>query len=102
MPVTAFDRFLDALNAVLWHDSVLVLLLLTGVVFTVWSRFAQGLVLTHGWSVVRGVPSRAILEGSGTLRTYYDGGQFAYLDSQRERLAVAIGSSMDGSGRNIV
>jgi AGCS family alanine or glycine:cation symporter len=42
-------------NGVLWHDSVLLLLLLTGVVFTVWTRFAQGVVLTHGFKVIRGV-----------------------------------------------
>src|SRR5690606_17286827 len=35
--------------------SVLVLLLAVGIVLTVWSRFAQGLVLIHGWSILRGV-----------------------------------------------
>jgi hypothetical protein len=34
------------------------------------------------WSVDTGDPSRAIQEGSGTHRNYYDGGKYAYLDSQ--------------------
>ena len=48
-------QLLVALNGVLWHDSVLILLLATGVLFTIWSRFGQALALTHGVQVIRGV-----------------------------------------------
>jgi len=46
--------FLTALNGVLWHNGVLIVLLGTGVVFTVWSGFSQYRSLTHGVRVVRG------------------------------------------------
>jgi AGCS family alanine or glycine:cation symporter len=49
------NDFLESLNAVLWHDSVLFLLLGTGIVFTVWSGFCQYRALTHGIRVTRGV-----------------------------------------------
>ena len=45
---------LETLNAILWHDSVLFLLLGTGVLFTIWSRFSQFRSLTHGMHVIRG------------------------------------------------
>jgi AGCS family alanine or glycine:cation symporter len=49
------NDFLTGLNAILWHDSVLFLLLGTGVVFTLWSGFCQYRALTHGIHVTRGV-----------------------------------------------
>jgi len=45
---------MTALNAILWHDVVLWLLLGTGVVFTLWSGFSQLQALTHGSHVLRG------------------------------------------------
>ena len=53
--MAAIDIFLNALNSILWHESVLFLLLGTGVVFTIWSGFSQYRALTHGVQVVRGV-----------------------------------------------
>jgi len=52
--MTEFDTLLTTLNSILWHDSVLFILLGTGVVFTVWSGFGQYKALTHGVRVVRG------------------------------------------------
>ena len=49
-----FSGFLTFLNLIIWHDSVLFILLGTGVVFTIWSRFSQYRALTHGFHVVRG------------------------------------------------
>jgi len=45
---------MTALNAILWHDFVLWLLLGTGVAFTLWSGFSQFQALTHGAHVLRG------------------------------------------------
>jgi AGCS family alanine or glycine:cation symporter len=45
---------LEALNAFLWHNFVLFLLLGTGILFTVWSGFCQYRSLTHGIKAVRG------------------------------------------------
>jgi AGCS family alanine or glycine:cation symporter len=45
---------LDALNAVLWHDYVLYIVLAVGILFTLWSGFCQYHALTHGVAVVRG------------------------------------------------
>lgn len=52
--MTPFDRFLSTANAILWHDAVLFLLLGTGILFTIWSRFSQFRALTHGVQVIRG------------------------------------------------
>ncbi len=49
-----FDTLLVTLNAILWHDWALFILLGTGVVFTFWSGFSQYRALTHGVQVVRG------------------------------------------------
>lgn len=46
--------YLDQLNAVLWHPYVLYILLFTGIVFTLWSRFSQLTSLTHGVALLRG------------------------------------------------
>jgi AGCS family alanine or glycine:cation symporter len=48
------NAFLTGLNSILWHESVLFLLLGTGVVFTLWSGFCQYRALTHGVHVTRG------------------------------------------------
>ena len=50
-----FDSILITLNAFLWQDTVLFLLLGTGILFTVWSGVAQYRSLTHGFHVIRGV-----------------------------------------------
>ena len=50
----AFFEFLDAVNAVLWHDVVLYFVLATGVLFTVWTKGCQWHSLTHGVAVVSG------------------------------------------------
>jgi len=52
--MTPFDRFLETANAFLWHNAVLFIILATGIVFTVWSRFCQFRALTHGVQVIRG------------------------------------------------
>ncbi|MFK8051878.1 MAG: alanine/glycine:cation symporter family protein [Woeseiaceae bacterium] len=48
------SNFLAVSNAILWAQPVLYALLGTGVLFTIWSGFAQYRALTHGVSVVRG------------------------------------------------
>lgn len=51
---TALNDWLTAVNAVLWHDSVLYIVLVVGLLFTVWSGFCQYHALTHGLKIVRG------------------------------------------------
>jgi AGCS family alanine or glycine:cation symporter len=46
--------FLSAINDVLWHDSVLYVLLGVGALFTLWTRLGQFRALTHGVQVIRG------------------------------------------------
>lgn len=48
------DAFLTTLNAFLWHDYVLYIMVFTGLSFTVWSGFSQYQALTHGVHVIRG------------------------------------------------
>ncbi len=50
----ALNGFLDAVNGVLWHDAVLYIVLGVGILFTLWSGFAQYRSLTHGVAVIRG------------------------------------------------
>jgi len=52
--MTPFDRFLDTANAFLWQNTVLFIILGTGIVFTIWSRFCQFRALTHGVQAIRG------------------------------------------------
>ncbi|MGE0386287.1 MAG: alanine/glycine:cation symporter family protein [Gammaproteobacteria bacterium] len=52
--MSRFDDFLAAVNALLWHDAVLFVILATGIVFTIWSRFCQFRALTHGVQAIRG------------------------------------------------
>lgn len=49
-----FIQLIDSLNAVLWHDSVLYIVLATGVLFTLCTKFCQFRALTHGVAVIRG------------------------------------------------
>ena len=48
------NAWLGAINGFLWNDYVLYVLLGAGVLFTVWSGFAQYRALTHGTAVLRG------------------------------------------------
>jgi alanine or glycine:cation symporter, AGCS family len=48
------NAWMEAINAVLWHNGVMVAVLLTGVVLTIWSRFGQYRAITHGYQVIRG------------------------------------------------
>lgn len=52
--MTPFDSFLAAANAFLWQNTVLFIILGTGIVFTIWSRFCQFRALTHGVQAIRG------------------------------------------------
>ena len=58
---TGLNDWLTAVNAVIWHDSVLYIVLLVGLLFTIWSGFCQYHALTHG---VR-PPSRPSPRGVG-------------------------------------
>jgi AGCS family alanine or glycine:cation symporter len=49
-----FKALVGNLNAIIWHDSVLYIVLGVGILFTIWSGFGQYRALTHGVSVVRG------------------------------------------------
>lgn len=44
----------EGINAVVWHDVVLYIVLGVGLLFTIWSGFGQYRALTHGVKVVRG------------------------------------------------
>ena len=46
--------YIMTLNAIVWHDYALVVLLGVGVLFTLWSGFGQYRALTHGVAIVRG------------------------------------------------
>ncbi len=46
---------LAAINAILWNETWLYVIVGTGILFTVWSGFSQYRALTHGPAVVRGV-----------------------------------------------
>lgn len=50
----AFNNTLTGINDVIWHNYVLFVVLGVGVLFTIWSGFAQYRALTHGVSIVRG------------------------------------------------
>jgi AGCS family alanine or glycine:cation symporter len=62
--MSGFDQFISAINAVLWHDYVLLALLGTGVLFTIWSGFCQYRALTHGVRVTRGAYDNAADPGA--------------------------------------
>ena len=50
----SLNDVMATMNNILWHNVVLFVLLGTGIVLTIWSRFSQGVALTHGWKVIRG------------------------------------------------
>lgn len=45
---------LNSVNNILWHNYVLYILVIVGVLFTIWSGFGQYRALTHGTQVIRG------------------------------------------------
>ncbi len=49
-----FNAILADINAVLWHDYVLLIVLGVGALLLIWSRFAPWVALTHGVQVLRG------------------------------------------------
>ena len=51
---TGLNDWLTAINAVIWHDSVLYIVLAVGLLFTLWSGFCQYHALTHGVRVITG------------------------------------------------
>jgi AGCS family alanine or glycine:cation symporter len=53
------NDWLTAINAVIWHDSVLYIVLGVGLLFTIWSGFCQYHALTHGVKVIRGAYDEA-------------------------------------------
>ncbi len=48
------NDLLITINAILWHEYVLYIMVVTGLTFTVWSGFCQYRALTHGTHVIRG------------------------------------------------
>jgi AGCS family alanine or glycine:cation symporter len=52
--LAAINDWMSAANGILWHDSVLYIVLGTGVLFTIWSGFSQYRAMTHGVNVLRG------------------------------------------------
>jgi AGCS family alanine or glycine:cation symporter len=53
--MSTLDFFLTTVNAFLWQNTVLFVLLGTGMLFTIWSGFCQYRAITHGVHVIRGV-----------------------------------------------
>lgn len=51
-------EFLHLIAKVLWGPWTPWLLFLSGILFTIWSRFTQYMAMTHGFAVVRGVYDR--------------------------------------------
>ena len=49
------SELLATINAVLWNETWLYIIVGTGILFTIWSGFSQYRALTHGPAVVRGV-----------------------------------------------
>lgn len=60
------DRLLAAANGFLWQNAVLFIILGTGIVFTIWSRFCQFRALTHGVQVIGGKYDNAADPGALT------------------------------------
>lgn len=50
----SMNNVLNAVNGVIWHDYVLIIVLLVGVLFTLWSGFSQFRALIHGTAIIRG------------------------------------------------
>ena len=52
------------------------------------------LVLLSEWSCDQGDPKREVQTGSGTHRSFYDGGQYAYLDTAPDNSFIRMESSV--------
>ena len=63
-----FNTVIGAINDFIWADWTLYVLLLTGLAFTVWSRFNQIRALTHGTELLLGRYDD--LTGPGALRHF--------------------------------
>ncbi len=50
----ALNDWMTSANNILWHDSVLYIILAVGALFMVWSKFSPWIALTHGIQVIRG------------------------------------------------
>jgi len=50
-----FWNVINAANNLIWHDYVLLVVLGTGILFTIWSALGQYRAVTHGVQVIRGV-----------------------------------------------
>lgn len=66
--VAWFDSVLTGVNNIIWHDSVLLVVLAIGVLFTIWSGFCQYHALTHGTAVIFGRYDRA--DAPGAIRPF--------------------------------
>ena len=51
----SFMQWVSAVNGVIWGPWTLYILLGAGILFTIWTRFSQFKVMTHGIAVTRGV-----------------------------------------------
>jgi len=50
----SLNNIMSAINGVLWHNAVLLIVLGTGILFTIWSGFCQFRAVAHGTHVLRG------------------------------------------------
>jgi len=50
----SLNSIMSAINGVLWHNAVLLIVLGTGILFTLWSGFSQFRAVSHGTHVLRG------------------------------------------------
>jgi len=50
----SLNSIMSAINGVLWHNAVLLIVLGTGILFTIWSGFAQFRAVSHATHVLRG------------------------------------------------
>ena len=52
--LSSFNQFLGVINGILWSDMTLFTVLGVGILFTVWTKFAPILALTHGFAILLG------------------------------------------------
>ena len=50
----SLNTIMSAINGILWHNAVLLIVLGTGILFTIWSGFCQFRAVAHGTHVLRG------------------------------------------------
>ena len=48
------NALIAIVNDLIWHNAVLIIVLLTGILFTIWTRFCQLRSLTHGFALLGG------------------------------------------------